>query len=393
MKLTLYARVGTDRERVKQQQNGKYIEVQGASCYQYRQGTKWITLDKNFDKAVLYFADIVHAEELRANGHQVAVTQPKTETDPTISDAIQAYLYEHRFGRPRSIKAYECAFDQLLKYAPRSLQTIKQLGTTAALNAYVDHLVRAGFAPKTVAIRMGHIFSLLKANGVANSSKLVKLRKVVPSKPKAYNAEDLQKLFAAMDAEEYVRYLFFLSTGCREQEVSYATWRDIDFRNLRYTVTGEGKVDVNFVPKSHQERWTPISTDLAKLLKARKHVSERWIFPNTENRPEGHFLREFKEIALRAGLNCGECVKKEGECSTDPVCEEHYLHRLRKTAATNWLKAGSDLRWIQNRLGHKSLEVTQIYLDGEQDDPEQQGRVDRAMNWKAKPQLMRAIGD
>jgi integrase len=46
------------------------------------------------------------------------------------------------------------------------------------------------------------------------------------------------------------------------------------------------------------------------------------------------------------------------------VCKEHYLHRLRKTCATRWLRAGINLRDIQKWLGHKSLEVTQIYLEG-----------------------------
>ena len=50
-------------------------------------------------------------------------------------------------------------------------------------------------------------------------------------------------------------------------------------------------------------------------------------------------------------------------CETRPVCEKHYLHRLRKTAATRWLHSGINIRKIQSWLGHSSLEVTQLYLD------------------------------
>jgi integrase len=49
-------------------------------------------------------------------------------------------------------------------------------------------------------------------------------------------------------------------------------------------------------------------------------------------------------------------------CADRPVCEKHYLHRLSKTAATRWLRSGINLLDIQNWLGHKSLETTQIYL-------------------------------
>ena len=68
----------------------------------------------------------------------------------------------------------------------------------------------------------------------------------------------------------------------------------------------------------------------------------------------------------------------EATCETRPVCEEHYLHRLRKTAATNWLRSGFDLMKIRSWLGHKSLEVTQIYLDSEMHDPEEQKKLDCA---------------
>jgi len=69
----------------------------------------------------------------------------------------------------------------------------------------------------------------------------IKLPKAQRTRIKAYNAEQLAKLFAATTPDEYLRYLFFLRTGCREQEVQYASWRGIDLENLRYSVSDEGK--------------------------------------------------------------------------------------------------------------------------------------------------------
>jgi integrase len=174
--------------------------------------------------------------------------------------------------------------------------------------------------------------------------------------------------------------------------VQFATWRDIDLRKLRSTITGESKQDVGFVPKNHEERWVPLTTELGALLaEHKKHaISDRWVFTNEDGKPEGHFLRKFKTIAKRAGLNCGKCKASirvgrydnrhaiNTTCETHPVCEEHYLHRLRKTAASNWLRSGFDLMKIRSWLGHKSLEVTQIYLDAEMHDPEEQKKLDRA---------------
>lgn len=310
----------------------------------------------------------------------------------SIKAAVENYLQERRFGRPRSIAAYENAFDQLKANLPGSVRFIDQLATPRALNSYVQFLTGKGYSNKTITIRMGFVFSLLKANGIDKPSKLIKLPKVQRTRTKAYNSEELTKLFAAMTPEEYLRYLFFVRTGCREQEVQHATWRDIDLKNLRYNVTGEGKSDFAFVPKNHEERSVPLTTELGALLADhKKHtVSDRWVFTNVDVKPEGHFLRKFKAIAKRAGLNCGQCkvAIREGRydnrhevevtCETRPVCDEHYLHRLRKTAATNWLRSGFDLMKIKTWLGHKSLEVTQLYLDAEMHDPKEQEKLDKA---------------
>jgi integrase/recombinase XerD len=310
----------------------------------------------------------------------------------SIKTAVESYLQDRHFGRPRSTAAYENAFKQLLANLPRSIRFIDQLATSRTLNSYVEFLQAQGYSNKTITIRMGFIFSLLKAHGVEKSSKLIKLPKVERTRTKAYNSEELSRLFAAMTPQEYLRYLFFVRTGCREQEVEYATWRDLDLKELRFTVSGEGKSDLGFVPKNHEERQVPLTTELGSLLADhKKHaISDRWVFTNEDRKPEGHFLRKFKSIAKRAGLNCGRCKvtlrvgrydnrhSVEATCKLRPVCEEHYLHRLRKTAATNWLRSGFDLMKIKTWLGHKSLEVTQIYLDSEMHDPEEQKKLDRA---------------
>ncbi|MGH9561254.1 MAG: tyrosine-type recombinase/integrase, partial [Terracidiphilus sp.] len=309
-----------------------------------------------------------------------------------IKSAVESYLHARRFDRPRSIAVYENVFDQLLRNLPAGIRFIDQLATSRALNAYVEYLRRQGYSNKTIATRMGFVFSLLKANGVERSSKIIKLPKVQRTRTKAYNSEELGKLFAAMTSEEYLRYLFFLRTGCREQEVQYATWRDIDLKNLRYTVTGGGKADIGFVPKNHEERSVPLTTELGALLaEHKKHAkSDRWLFTNGDGKSESHFLRKFKAIARRAGLNCGQCKAtiREGRyddrheaevtCKMRPICDEHYLHRLRKTAAMNWLRSGFDLMKIKTWLGHKSLEVTQLYLDAEMHDSEEQKKLDLA---------------
>src|SRR2546426_12836068 len=89
-----------------------------------------------------------------------------------------------------------------------------------------------------------------------------------------------RSLFAEMDEEEEIRYKFFLGTGCRDKEVTFAAWSDIDFDKKTYHV--RRKEDVHFTPKSHESRTIPLPDSLVALLKARRKNAphDRWIFVN-----------------------------------------------------------------------------------------------------------------
>ncbi len=304
-----------------------------------------------------------------------------TDGTTTVESAAEQYLRLHRNDRPKTVQQYKTALDSL-KIFPRGF-TVKQLATADALDRVLQSLEAEDYEKKTIQTRMGVIFSMLKKHGnetgIAYASKLVKVAKPVSAKDKAYTNEEIDTLWANMDAEEDLRYLFFLTTGCREQEVMHATWDDIDCENQTYRITGDGKQDANFVPRNHEERQAPLSTELCELLEKRRKATganDRWVFPNLDGNPDGHFLRKFKAIAKKAGLNCGRCkttmntgryekTATEVTCKSHPVCDKHYLHRLRKTAATRWLRAGFDLETIRVWLGHKSLAVTQLYLSDE----------------------------
>jgi integrase len=45
-----------------------------------------------------------------------------------------------------------------------------------------------------------------------------------------YTAEELGRLFAVADGEQFIRCQLSLKTGARDKEVVFATWADIDFQ-------------------------------------------------------------------------------------------------------------------------------------------------------------------
>jgi integrase len=356
---------------------------------------RWSQPFKSVDDANKNSEGVKIASEAAAKGLTVSEFKDTLNAGKTlIRDAVDQFLKLKKRKRPKTLQQYSNALNHLLAHLPKGVRFIGDLATADGLDSYLEVLEADGFEKKTIHTRMGVIFSLLKDHvketGVEYASKLVSVAKPVKQKPRAYSDGEIKKLFEAMTEEEWERYAFFLSTGCREQEVMYATWDDIDFAHKTYKV--EGKDDVNFVPKNHEVRVAPLTTEVCEMLRERKkRVKGRWIFQAEGGKPEGHFLRKFKAIAKRAGLNCGACKTKmmDGKfhlrklvnvtCETRPVCEKHYLHRLRKTAATRWLHNGINIRKIQSWLGHSSLEVTQLYLDDvSPTGDEEQSKIDKA---------------
>jgi integrase/recombinase XerD len=168
----------------------------------------------------------------------------------------------------------------------------------------------------------------------------------------AYSEEKIRQLMAAADQEEYELFQFFLCTGSREQEVQYATWRDVDFSQKTFAITE--KLDLGFVSKDKEEGIIPIPDSLVEFLQARRkrYPQTRLIFPGSSGKPNGH-LFILKRLALRAGLNCGHCYNKQGKCCAEhPVCDRWELHRWRKTYATMHHEAGVPVRTIQRWLRH-----------------------------------------
>jgi len=310
----------------------------------------------------------------------------------SIKTAVETYLEQKKSKAPKTVLAYKNTLTQFLKaLALNKVQFLDQI-TEDTLRKFKKHLESQGYAGKTIETRLNNVYFLLKKTGITARLPKDEMPVVEEEAAVPYADEELEKLFASMNPEARIRYKFFLGTGCRDKEVTFAAWNDIDFTKREYHI--RRKEDVGFTPKSHESRTVPLPASLVEALKARRkaHPHDRWIFLNEEGRPDNHFLRKLKRIALRAGLNCGQCKagitfgkydrKKQSEvtCKTHPVCEHFYLHRFRKTCATRWQEHGIPLRTVQAWLGHKNLETTQRYL----------GVTDTG---RLRPQIDAAFGD
>lgn len=193
--------------------------------------------------------------------------------------------------------------------------------------------------------------------------------KFTQKKVRAYNEQEISKLFAEATRDEADLLSFLLCTGARDKEAQFACWSDIDFTCKVYTVTEH--LDLGYKPKDREEGPIPIPDQLVEVLQLRRkrYPHTRLIFPGKSGNPNGHALRIIKKLALRAGVNCGHCTNKKGQsCATHPVCRHVILHKMRKTFATFLHQNGASARTIMGLLRHSDLEVTLRYLAGQDDN-------------------------
>jgi integrase/recombinase XerD len=298
-------------------------------------------------------------QELLTTAHKAAVaagiTLPESETNGgrSLREAVTDYLDETKAGKSRKTYA---AYELTLRYFLESCSkpTVEQIERkdlpkfSAFLRDEKDQ------APRSVANKFENVMSFLKwANApLMHAEKHLRVSKndwprYVEKKVKVYEKTELDTLFAACDAEERLWYEFFLGTGMREREVMHCGWEDVNLSRGVVAVTV--KPEYLFTPKNYEEREIPIPDTLVASLKAWQTKADKscgLVFPTAGCRPKLDFLDCLKAVVERAGLNPGDFI----------------LHRFRATFCTWHLRSGTDLRTVQNWMGHKDIESTMRYL-------------------------------
>ena len=109
---------------------------------------------------------------------------------------------------------------------------------------------------------------------------------------------------------------------------------------------GEGTVDYTAGKK---DRIAPLSEKIIEMLREyyKLYKPQQWLFEG-QNKNE-----QYSEKSL-------ENVLKQSLAKTK-ITKPVSLHWLRHSYATHLLEAGTDLRYIQELLGHKSSKTTEIY--------------------------------
>jgi integrase/recombinase XerD len=231
------------------------------------------------------------------------------------------------------------------------------------LIGYMAELRERGLADRTIFNRISALSTFLRNFGIDRLLSRRDLPRYTEKFVDAYNEVEIAQLLRGGDQRSRTVFGFFLGTGCREQEVAYMTWSDVDLDQKIVRITA--KPHWGWRPKDCEERCVPIPGWLVQALRQLRQIGGHFslLFPNQLRQPEGHFLGKLKTLALRAGLNCGHCLNKKGRsCKDKPVCSRWSLHKFRRTFASWHHDSGISARTLQAWLGHSSLDTTLRYL-------------------------------
>ncbi len=207
-----------------------------------------------------------------------------------------------------------------------------------------DHLLRLAnrYAPAThhqavSAIRFFLRYVVHRPDLLEAAPRPRKLRQL----PIVLSAEEVRAVLAAIvNPKHRAAVMLMYGAGLRVSEVVRLRPADLDpHRRLLHVRGGKGRKD----------RYTllPDAAFQAVHVYAQAFQPALWLFPGP--RPSRHLsARSIEKVVAHAGRSAG-------------LQKRLTPHVLRHTFATHLLEAGTDLRYIQELLGHASSKTTEIY--------------------------------
>lgn len=292
----------------------------------------------------------------------------------TISQAVTAFLDHLRDARDASVHTQRAYRHELAGWlAWYQAQGLGELPVTAldtfSLRRWLaDRAGGDGGTAAPSAATLARSVAALRAFGKflatterlpANPAALLRSPKVRRKLPHYLETHELESLLAAPqgDDETALRDRAILetlySTGMRVSELVGMNDRDIDLIGGIVRVRGKGR----------KERLAPVGMPAVRAIEAYRRVRDATHGRGVDTR--GTFLssakakkgggggRRISDVDVRRRLAHHLAVAGLSSRTTP--------HTLRHSFATHLLRAGADIRVVQELLGHASLNTTQIY--------------------------------
>lgn len=272
----------------------------------------------------------------------------------TYKDEYLSYIeFERRLSK-NTILSYKNDLEKYITFLKkRKIDSITDI-TKKDILEYLEYLSQEGVSVTSIARKLTTIKNFhgflyqreLINNDVASSIERPKLRKTLP---KVMTVEEVDRLLdvplnTIFDYRDKAMLELMYATGLRVSELLNLTLNDIDFENCIVRCMGKGK----------KERIIPIGEYVLDSMK--KYL---------EKRPKLYLMKRDDHLFLNnhgKGLSRSsffKMIKKRLKICNINI--DISPHTLRHSFATHMIEHGSDLRVVQELLGHSDISTTKIY--------------------------------
>ena len=206
---------------------------------------------------------------------------------------------------------------------------------------YIAHLMsNKKYRPSSINLALSSLkffYNEILQNSAFNAVKAPKLEKKLPT---VLTKEEVKKLLNSVENPKHKLLIEFMySAGLRVSECVSLKIDDLDL-NERIGKIKHGK--------GNKERYIILSHNLIQ------HLSD-YMSAKKDNSPYIFSIKGVPITIRQAQKVVKESAKKAG------IKKRVFCHALRSSFATHLLEAGTDIRVIQELLGHSNLSTTQIY--------------------------------
>ncbi|MCD6462070.1 MAG: tyrosine-type recombinase/integrase [Thermoplasmata archaeon] len=277
-------------------------------------------------------------------------TVPRSETETLLS----LFAHEKKTVSPTLLLGDLRKEMAARGYSPRTItiymfyntKIIEHTGKTPAditTRDIRDYLARLTEEHRASASTLNTAISAIKfhQNQVLGKNLQIKRPRKDQSLPPVLNRTEIKILLESTENPKHKALLTLAySAGLRVSEIVSLRPEDIDTRRMLIHIKKA---------KRRKDRYVPLSpTALRTLREYLRHSGHHtYLFPG--QRPGTHISTRTAEKIFTQAL------KRAG------IRKQASIHTLRHSFATHLLENGTDIRYIQEILGHKSTKTTQIY--------------------------------
>jgi len=273
------------------------------------------------------------------------------------------YLKYEKGSSGNTVSNYETDIEQFYEYmrGPEKRPVAIENISHTDIRGFIAHLSRLGLKKSSTQRKLASIRSFYKylyREGIVekNPAKLVASPKQDKPQPEILSVDDAVLLVEAPQGgglgplRDSAILETFYSSGLRISEVEGLNREDIDLDAGIVAVLGKGG----------KERKVPLGSKAADSIREYLDALDNTMTPAGMPEHPGKRPVFLNKMGGRLGVRG---IRRVVENYSRTKCLPGHVtpHTLRHTFATHMLEAGTDLRTIQEMLGHASLSTTQKY--------------------------------